>query len=241
MTSNNGQVNDQVKWKTVLGESLVGTESVVTYGTSAGNPLILSGVSSTQGEYNFTFSCSFRLGANGVGANGDGKEAISNIVSRLLTGGVDAVTWGGEGFLSEVTVQNKHSHVIDLGIQNFDQIGKNDPENNLVTGVVQPGDLFEPFKPPIGHFIVNKATVELAFERDSRYSSFDTDGEMIRLVINSIEDVETVTVVKKIFAGSPWIALTKDYLLGNSPFTAPPTDDSFFYWGKFRWGNNGAA
>lgn len=228
VTSNNGQVNDQVKWKTVLGESLVGTESVVTYGTSAGNPLILSGVSSTQGEYNFTFSCSFRLGANGVGANGDGKEAISNIVSRLLTGGVDAVTWGGEGFLSEVTVQNKHSHVIDLGIQNFDQIGKNDPENNLVTGVVQPGDLFEPFKPPIGHFIVNKATVELAFERDSRYSSFDTDGEMIRLVINSIEDVETVTVVKKIFAGSPWIALTKDYLLGNSPFTAPPTDDSFF-------------
>ena len=230
VTSNNGEVNNQVKWKTVLGEDLVGDESVVTYGTSAGNPLILSGNSATPGENNFTFSCSFLFGANGVGSDGAGKQAISSIVSDLLTGGADAVTWSdgvGGGFLSDVTVKNKHTHVINLGIKNFDKISKNDPENNLVTGVVQPGDSFEPFKPPIGHFIVNKATVQFAFEKDSKYSGLSNDREMIRLVINSIEINDTegdgiVTVVKKIFAGSPWIALTKNYLENN------PADASFF-------------
>ena len=63
---------------------------------------------------------------------------------------------------------------------------------------------------------------------------------MIRLVINSIEINDTegdgiVTVVKKIFAGSPWIALTKNYLENN------PADASFFAGVDLRWGNNGTA
>ncbi|MBT7928752.1 hypothetical protein HN682_02375, partial [Candidatus Peregrinibacteria bacterium] len=240
---NVGLVNpdDPVMWKVRMGYN-PNLDFKVTYGTSAGNPLILSskGVNNTGG---FNFSCSFLFGANGAGSNGAGQQAIAQIVADLLTGGEDAVTWSGmpdSGFITDITVNNKITHEIDLGLQNFNKILKGDFEENLVSGVVRThegiGDDSEIpmnfgsvtdlspwtlYRPPVGHFIVNKATVELAFERDMMFSEITNNNpkEMIRLVINKIENVEAVTVVKKIFPDAPWTVLTKDYL---EPTDGPP-------------------
>ena len=213
------------KWKSDLDGS---SEVKVAFGTSAGNPLIFS----SQGvgvNPSFSFSCSFVFGANGVGADGNGPQAISSIVSELLTKGYS--NWGGvgEGFLSNIEIDNKVVHEIDLGLENFQKIYPGDSKENLVTGVVRTHSgaeddtiiqtgfgrpAHDKFRPPVGHFIVNKATVELALERDIMYSDITGDNptEMLRLVINKVSDVETVTVVKKIFPNAPWSVLTSTFL-----------------------------
>ena len=112
------------------------TDVKVAFGTSAGNPLIFS----SQGvgvKPSFSFSCSFVFGANGVGADSNGPQAITSIVSELLTKGYS--NWGGagEGFLSNIEIDNKVVHEIDLGLENFQKIYPGDSSENLVTGVVR--------------------------------------------------------------------------------------------------------
>ena len=258
---NSGLVNpdDPVMWKVRMGY-VPNLDFKVTYGTSAGNPLILSskGVDNSGG---FDFSCSFLFGANGVGSDGAGQQAIAQIVADLLTGGEDAVTWSGgteSGFITNITVNNKVSHQIDLGLQNFNKINTGDFEENLVSGVVRThegigddseisgfgGEDLGPstlFRPPVGHFIVNKATVELAFERDRKFSEIVSDNpkEMIRLVINKIENVEAVTVVKKIFPGAPWTVLTKNYLNDAAGATVQSFNDGVSLNGDYDITGNG--
>jgi hypothetical protein len=217
-------------WKTDIGGQS-GTEVKVAYGTSAGNPFILSS-ESAENSGPLSFSCKFLFGANGVGAEGDGPQAITSIVSELLTKGYS--NWGnlggaGNPFITQVEINNKIVHKIDIGLSNFEKIYAGDPKENLVTGVVRthsgiqddiplmtglgrPAD--EIFRPPVGHFIVNKATVEIALERDMVYEGLINNNptEMLRLVINKISNVEAVTVVKKIFPGAPWSVLKESYL-----------------------------
>ena len=259
---NSGLANpdDPVRWKVKMGDIQQDLDFKVTYGTSAGNPLILSskGVNNSS---SFDFSCSFLFGANGAGSDGAGQQAIAQIVADLLTGGEDAVTWSGmpdSGFITDITVNNKVSHQIDLGLQNFNKINTGDFKENLVSGVVRThegiGDDNEIsgfggadlgpstlFRPPVGHFIVNKATVELAFERDRKFSEIVNNNpkEMIRLVINKIEDVEAVTVVKKIFPGAPWTVLTKNYLNDAAGATVQSFNDGVSLNGDYDITGNG--
>ena len=259
---NSGLANpdDPVRWKVKMGDIQQDLDFKVTYGTSAGNPLILSskGVNNSS---SFDFSCSFLFGANGVGSDGAGQQAIAQIVADLLTGGEDAATWSGgsdSGFITNITVNNKVSHQIDLGLQNFNKINTGDFEENLVSGVVRTHEGIEDdseisgfggadlgpstlFRPPVGHFIVNKATVELAFERDRKFSEIVSDNpkEMIRLVINKIENVEAVTVVKKIFPGAPWTVLTKNYLNDAAGATVQSFNDGVSLSGDYDITGNG--
>ena len=206
----NGEVNTSLLWETKIG-TFTDTTFPVSFGTSAGNPLILK-----SGEY-LEFSCSFTMGAS----EGAGKSAVTTIVANILSGGPEAVTWEGtnvsdptldSGFVSNITFSNKYIHQVDLGLQKFHKIPKNDSRSNLVCGVVADSTSGGVYRPPMGHFIVNKATVEFAFEKDTYYSGIQNDKEMLRLVINKISDVETVTVVRKIFPNSPWIVLTENFL-----------------------------
>ena len=216
-----GGVNIGLKWKTKFGPN-AGAEFPVSIGTSAGNPLILSGPQ----DGSIIFSCSFMMGANGIDTDGAGKAAVSTIVANLLSGGPEAITWSGgleSGFIDNVVLQNdgKFVHEFDLGLQNGDKVTRFDDYNDLVCGAVN-SNSDEIFRPPVAHFIVNKAKVVFSFEKDVYYSALNDDREMIRLVVDEISDIEAVTVVKKWFRNTPWTVLTKEFL------TSDFTDQQFF-------------
>ena len=217
----NGGVNPGLKWKTKFGPN-AGSEFPVLIGTSAGNPLILSGPQ----EGSLSFSCSFTMGANGLDTDGAGKAAVSTIVANLLTEGPEAITWSGgleSGFVDNVVLENdgKFVHEFDLGLQNGDKITRFDSENDLVCGAINANN-DSIYRPPAAHFIVNKAKVVFSFEKDVYYSGLNDDREMIRLVVDEVSNVEAVTVVKKWFRNTAWTVLTKDFLSGNF------TDQEFF-------------
>lgn len=69
---------------------------------------------------------------------------------------------------------------------------------------------YEPFSPPIGHFIVSKANVTFSLERDEAFGP-GTGYKMLRLSIDKISDVETVTVIRKKFPNAPWTVVTKEF------------------------------
>tara|TARA_R110002020_G_scaffold208552_2_gene414382 strand:+ start:571 stop:7656 length:7086 start_codon:yes stop_codon:yes gene_type:complete len=189
------------KWKTVFG-TYPGSQKEVCYGTSAGNPLILKGG-------NIVFSCSFTTGSS----SGAGQDMIVSKVSSLLSGGFP--TWGGDGHTIVHDVQTTFEHNIDLsnqGLELWDRVTEGTLYSKLISGVVEKKTplSYEPFSPPIGHFIVRKANVTFSLERDEAYGS-GTGYKMLRLSIDKISDVETVTVIRKKFPDSPWFVVTKEF------------------------------
>ena len=198
-------------WKTMLGNNS-GTEKNVSYGTSAGNPLILKGGM-------LTFSCKLEVLTDIP--SGSGREALTSAIRQALTG--QTITWGGIGTtFSVVAVQNEIVYNINEDLSNGQQIPEGSPLSNLITGVIEEhenieGDMTSRYKAPLGHFIVKKADVSFGFERDEGFSAINPNYEMLRLCINEIRNVETVTVAKKKFPTSPWFVFTRDFFEGGSP------------------------
>ena len=188
-------------WKTELGAS-TGTSVPVKYGTSAANPLIIKGNT-------LIFSCSFTMG----GSSGAGKDAIISIVSQLL-GGIEP-TWGGgveTGFLTIHDVQRTFSYDIDLEVNNGDKFVEGSPVTKLITAAMPKTETYDPYDTPVGCFVVNKAKVTFGLERDEFFRETTGSHQMLRLVVEKIENVDLVTMVKKMWPGQPWQAITREYL-----------------------------
>lgn len=195
------------KWKTKLGPNAGNEGIAVTYGTSAGNPLII------KGGQSITFQCSFKVNQ---AINGIGKAAITTTVAQALCG--RPLTWGsGQAFT--ILDSNVNPEInINLDITQGMKIYEDNPFAKLVCGAVKQEPInsdddssYSRYKAPIGHFIMNKAKVKFYLEKDESFGMIDNDYEMIRLGIAQIRDVETVTVAKKKFPGSPWFCFTKDW------------------------------
>ena len=203
------------RWKTMLGPNAGNPESNgegkrVSYGTSAGNPLIL------KGGQSITFQCSFLVNQD---INNIGVAAITTTVAQALCG--RPLTWGAGQAFTAIDTNVTPEIEIDLDISQGMKIHEDNPYAKLVCGVVEAEDFSGGFmvneeyenryKAPIGHFIVNKAKVKFYFEKDESFGMIDNDYEMIRLGIAEIRDVETVTVAKKKFPESPWFCFTKEW------------------------------
>ena len=198
---------EEPTWRTELGDN-AGSIVAVKYGTSAANPLILQGQA-------VIFSCSFTMGE----AAGDGREAVMSIVSQLL-GGIEP-TWGGgveSGFLTIHDVKRTYSYDIDLGVENGDKFPEGSAETKMITAVIEKTAVGEsaPFATPLGYFIVNRAKVTFSLERDESWRTITASRQMLRLVIDKIEDIDLVTMVKKMWPGQQWQAITKSYLTGGA-------------------------
>ena len=171
-------------WKTVLGTTFAPSSTKVHYGTSAGNPLILLGGS-------LSFSCSFSIEEN---VNGNARQLIAAIIARILAGEDSLIP----SYVNVLSVSNSFIHDIDLSIQNFEKYNEGSGVTKLIVGAVK--STSGTYRNPVGHFIVDKAKVTFGIERDLAYAAADeSETQLIRLVINKIEDVSTVTVVKKKF------------------------------------------
>ena len=197
-------------WKTMLGGNS-GTEKNVSYGTSAGNPLILKGGM-------LTFSCKLEVLVDIP--LGTGRQALTSAIRQALTG--QTITWGGGSTFNVLDVQNEIVYNINEDLSNGQQIPEGSPLSNLITGVIEEhesigGDMTSRYKAPLGHFIVKKADVSFGFERDEGFGAINPNYEMLRLCINEIRNVETVTVAKKKFPTSPWFVFTRDFFEGENP------------------------
>ena len=180
------------KWRKELG---TGAEFEVVYGTSAANPLILKG-----GD--ITFYCDLTFTA----AQNDGKKAVVQSVCDALTTGAIGYNNGSGIIINDV--QGQFTHVIDLGIQNFEKAPEGSALSELITGCLLRHDdetLTHPiYRNPIGNFIVDKATVKFSLEKDNYYSNLSEEYSMLRLVIDEISNVEVVSAIKKWIPGAPW-------------------------------------
>ena len=165
-SSIDGSSPEAPTWNTTLGGN-AGTSKNVSYGTSAGNPLILKG-----GMLNF--SCKLEVLTDIP--LGSGRAALTSAIRQALTG--QPITWGSTGGGPSPTfelldVQNEVVHNINADIENKQQIPEGSPLSKLITGVIEEHDVISgtmtsPYKAPLGHFIVNKADVSFAFEKDER-------------------------------------------------------------------------
>jgi hypothetical protein len=191
------------RWKTSLGPKS-GEETAVCYGTSAGNPLII------KGGVPLEFTCSFVIDQD---INDDADEQILDIIYKLFTRS-EGVEIGGNPPYTVLDLKNTADHIIDLeALTNFYKFAEGTEYSKLITGVVKKQMIndYKAYQPPIGHFIVKKAKVKFAFEKDNYFDTIDY-RKIIRLTISRVTDVETVTVVRKRYPSAPWICLTKEYL-----------------------------
>ena len=211
-------------WRTEFGES-AGESRDVRYGTSAANPLIFKG-----GQ--LYFNCSFTMGAVG----GSAHKAIISILSSLLSG--ETPTWGGgeeSGFLTIHNVQNNFSYDIDLQLnESFQKFDEGHPVTKLITTVMEKPDGFayDVWDTPVGYFVVNRAKLTFSLEKDEHYGVLrGGNNQMLRLVLDKVEpksgddEVDLVTMVKKMWPGQPWHALRKEYFT-EGDFSAFYSDGS---------------
>jgi hypothetical protein len=189
------------------------------FGTSAGNPLILSGGACP-------FSVSFTI--NNEVSTGGGP-LVAEIFSKILEGKTQEQISEDLGFSSDfLTVHDEdtkitHSHFIDLGLQDYDEIPVGTSISDLITGAANGGSVSPDFedlltnKPPSCAFIVNKAEVKFYLERVS-----DTENGEYRLGKNRafrlcIENVylpdddpnDIMTCVRDLDPASPWWAISR--------------------------------
>lgn len=228
----NGGVQDEGGLKTWKTYNASEGSIQCKYGTSAGNPLIVQG-----GEINI----SIKLKA----LQENGKEAISEFISHLITGEpLDTTVVSANTF--EVIENNiDATYTYDLGLQNQDTFNQSDPFGKLV--VMVGGDSQELItggneQNIAGCFILNKATVELGFFKDEAYhlpfgddnDGFQWQGEgsgwdeeigkrRIGMYVKRITNVETMTCKRRLLSCSPWM------VFDNANAIVPITTSSLPY------------
>jgi hypothetical protein len=232
VSSNTNPAPTETYWKQVIStpESGVGVAGVkpLYFGTSAGNPLILSGGACR-------FSASFTIN---VEVSSGAATLVANIFSNILEGKTQQQITEelnlSEGFLTlhEEDIKITHDHVIDLGLQDYNEIPVNSSIGALITGAAQAQigtpnfeDLLEN-KPPSCAFIVNKATVKFYLER---VGIGENDGyranknRAFRLCIENVylpdEDDDIMTCVRDLDPRSPWWVISRG-TINNPSFEA---------------------
>jgi len=201
------------KWNTTLGSNSSAQPKNASYGTSAGNPLIFKGGL-------LTFSCKIKVLSD---IENDGRAALTSAISQALSG--DPITWNGGEAFELINSESEILHLIDEDLENGQKISEGSPLSKLISGVIETHDIEDDteetmtsiYKSPLGHFIVKKADVTFYLEKDSAFSSINSNYEMLRLCIGEVKNVETVTVAKKKFPNSPWFVFTKAFLNGTNP------------------------
>ena len=190
------------------------------FGTSAGNPLILSGGACP-------FSVSFTI--NNEVSTGGGA-VVADIFSKILEGKTQEQISQELGFSSGfLTVHDEdtkitHSHFINLGLQDYDEIPVGTSISDLITGAAYGGDVVSPNlenllknKPPSCAFIVNKAEVKFYLERVSDTENGEYRAGKNRAFRLCIENVylpdddpnDIMTCVRDLDPASPWWAISR--------------------------------
>lgn len=179
-----------------------GAEKKASFGTSAANPLILQG-----GSLNFfvEFVVNERISSGAKGLllavvtgllNGDD---ISNIATAAgFDEGLFAVSADG--------VKNTHTHIINLGLSDYDKIPPNSDIGSMICGghvnnLSQDVDGL----PPQFAFVVNKAEVPFYLEK------VPGTTKKFRICVENVyvDDADSVvTCVKDLDPYSPWFAIT---------------------------------
>ena len=197
----------------------------VAYGTSASNPLILSGAP-------MSFNC--RLFVNNSISKSELKTILGGVLSgyQIINSGVPGP---GEIFTTDVSLidaKSTSSYSINLGLNNYSYFGGQSPNARKVcfvtprnqTSVGRPTNV-----PPCGYFIVNKADVTFGlinvtssatFNPQAKYKEgtyFDLIGEnnfqhddlFFALDLLSIENEEVLTCIPDIKGGYQNSAATR--------------------------------
>jgi hypothetical protein len=189
------------------------------FGTSAGNPLILSGGACP-------FSASFTI--NNEVSTGGGP-LVADIFSKILEGKTQEQISQELGFSSGfLTVHDEdtkitHSHFIDLGLQDYDEIPVGTSISDLITGAANGGSVSPSLedllknKPPSCAFVVNKAEVKFYLERvsDTENGGYRAGkNRAFRLCIENVylpddDPNDIMTCVRDLDPASPWWAISR--------------------------------
>jgi hypothetical protein len=216
------------------GTTKVVTKSIV--GSSEENPLIIQG-----GQ--LEFNVSFQYEGDTV-TNDEASAVVATTIAQMLAGYSEftypisilaqnnsythSVNLGLEDF-TEITTSRSILGVDNLG--NAVTPGSSpDYRSNLICSIgdysaafvsgVSPDILEEldgiTINPPIGYFIVNKATVDFSF--DFVKSADGSGGSVVEILLcaNEIKNLDLVTCVRSANAEAPWYILTKDFLNGDA-------------------------
>ena len=224
-------------------------ERLASIGTSAGNPLIFQGAPLV-----------FKVKIRATEIISSGPESVASALEACLTlqdiGPNLALTstlnsLGFEIEDEEDSFQARPSYSYDLNIQDGDIIGQpyaeTEPEvddfrNKLICSVKlfasedEPSPANGAINVPIGHFIVNKATLKFYCEsvEDGSFIYNNPSKKHLRIGIFSVEDVETVTCIHEIptdpnisstpeSVSSGWIAIkpetVQSIINGNTSFS----------------------
>ena len=191
-----------------------GSASYCGYGTSAGNPLIISG-----GE--ISFAIGLKVKENFVGAVS--RSLIAEAISQLVTNGeltppspdlLISETFASFDVLEEETsIQSDYS--VDLGLDSGDTFNQTNPKARLITmlGLSSSGAYVN--QDVNGAFIVNKANISFSLFEDQDYISSGeglSDDRRIGIYIDSISAVETLTCVRRAVTNSPWVVFDENGL-----------------------------
>ena len=214
-------------------------------GTSAGNPLIFKGAP-------IVFKA--RIRANYTITSGPTKvaQALRACLTLQPPGLTNFLPSQGFSLAEEGSFDNRPSYSYDLNIQDGDIISQpysetspevDDFRNKLICSVKaftseEATSVGEFSRVPIGHFIVNRATLQfycepvLSYGDDISFINSDPSKAHLRIGILSVEDAETVTCVHEIptfpqeildgvfqsssyalQVSSGWIAITRDTVI----------------------------
>jgi hypothetical protein len=233
-------------WGTTIKDDLVyryvdrsGTTKVVTksiVGSSEENPLIIQG-----GQ--LEFNVSFQYEGDTV-TNDEASAVVATTIAQMLAGYseftypisilaqnnsyIHSVNLGLEDF-TEITTSRSMLGVDNLGNAVTPGLSPDyrsnlicsigDYSSSFTTGV--PQDFLETIdditlNPPIGYFIVNKATVDFSF--DFVKSADGSGGSVVEILLcaNEVKNIDLVTCVRSANAEAPWYVLTKDFLNGDA-------------------------
>ena len=205
-------------------KDITGNNKAPVFGSSAGNPLIVSG-----GE----ISVSLRLQSN----DNNPREAITEYMTHVITGApLDESVVLASAFTVLPETNINASYEFDLELENGDLINQAGPSAQLIT-MIGAGQTAGLEGRMAGCFLINKAKVELGFFKDEPYhetlnligqgsiagegSGWDNDDDepykrRIGLYVKRITDLdsepmEILTCVRRKAVNSPWL------LRNNSP------------------------
>lgn len=197
----------------------------VAYGTSASNPLILSGAP-------MSFNCRLFI------ENGISKSELKTILGGLLSG-YELINSGVAGpgqilstDVSLIDVKSTSSYSIDLGLNSYSYFGGQSANARKVCFVTPRGQTSQTIPtncPPCGYFIVNKADVTFGlinitnpqvFEPSLKYkegtyfdligqNNYQTEDLFFALDLLSIENEEVLTCIPDIKGGYQNSAATR--------------------------------
>jgi hypothetical protein len=228
---NNDGVQDEGGLKTWKSYNSVEGSLQCKYGTSAANPLIVQG-----GEINISIKIK-ALQTNG-------KEAISEFISHLITGEPLDTTVVSASTFQVIENNINATYTYDLGLQNQDFFNQSDPLGKLIVMVGGDDQELATVGNPqniAGCFIINKATVELGFFKDEAYhlpliddnNGFQWQGEgsgwdeeigkrRIGMYVKRITNVETMTCKRRLLSCSPWVVFDNADAMLSSTSTSLP-------------------